>query len=143
MTPQHHLTDRSKASQTLHMVNRYLTIAALSGVTLLAACATVDEQSRQGVYAARYDWIEQRTPEGALWAHCTRTARERCRATPSDPNVYQCSYREWAPHHPWPFKRARIKWEDDTWSWVEGDAPSCAVTVVDLGSGLGGESSSQ
>jgi hypothetical protein len=113
------------------MINRYFAIIALSGVALLAACATVDEQSRHGVYMARYDWIEQRMPESVLWAHCTRTERERCLAMPSDPNIHRCSYREWAARRPWPLKRAMIRLEGDTWRWIEGDTPSCSITVLE------------
>jgi hypothetical protein len=113
------------------MINRYFSNIAVSGVALVAACATVDEKSRQGVYMARYDWVAQLTPENALWAHCTRTERESCLAMPADPNTYQCSYREWAARRPWPLKRAMIRLEGDEWRWVEGDTPSCSITVVE------------
>ena len=113
------------------MISRYLVIITLSGVALVAACAMVDEQSRYSVYMARYDWIEQRTPENSLWSHCVRTERESCQAIPSDPNTFQCSYREWAPRRPWPLKRAMVRLEGDTWRWVEGDTPSCSMTVLE------------
>jgi hypothetical protein len=100
-------------------------------VTLVTACATFDARSRHGLYMARYDWIEQRTPENALWAHCTRTERESCLAMPSDPHTYRCTYREWAARRPWPRKWAIIRLEGETWHWVEGDAPSCSITVLE------------
>ena len=97
---------------------------------LLAACAAVaDENSAQAVYWARYDWLPN--PDNELWGHCTRTEDERCTPSKSDPHLYQCTYREYSAHRPWPLKRATIRLDGEDWCWIDGDPPSCSLAVLE------------
>lgn len=107
---------------------RSVLLVTIGAVAVLAACASVvHENSRQAVYWARYDWLPK--PPNMLWGHCTRTENERCTASASDPNLYQCTYREYSTNRPWPLKRATIRRDGEDWRWVDGDQPSCSLTI--------------
>ncbi|MBL8536851.1 MAG: hypothetical protein JNM59_05555 [Hyphomonadaceae bacterium] len=105
-------------------------LIAIAATAVLAACAVVvDETSRQAVYWARYDWLPN--PTNMLWGHCTRTEAERCTVSLSDPQLYQCTYREYSTNRPWPLKRATIRRDGEDWRWVDGDPPSCSIAIVE------------
>ncbi len=62
--------------------------------------------------------------------HCRRFEAMRCERT-SEPETFRCSYREWAEHRPWPRKLATIRHVGQNWTWVEGDRPTCSITVME------------
>ena len=78
---------------------------------------------------AQADLIHRELGNGGM-VHCHRFEALRCRRA-QEPEVYHCSYREWAETRRWPTKTATIKrgGERYPWSWVAGDTPTCTITM--------------
>jgi hypothetical protein len=109
------------------MTRSLITVYVLASA-IVAACASVsDENSSEAVVFARHDWIPKF--ENRLWGHCTRTKNERCTVLASDPQLYECTYQEYASVGPWPLKRITVRLDDDNWRWVDGDPPTCSFAI--------------
>lgn len=62
--------------------------------------------------------------------HCVRFSHLQCTRSAKDPAEFQCAYREWAKHGPWPQRVAHLRYDGHDWRWLDGDTPKCTVTLL-------------